>query len=235
MVINDTTNCELCEATNCFIKNHVDTIFSPKIKNVIRFKKGQYIFYENNFVTGLFFIKNGKVKIFFALENQNQIIRLAKDGDVIGHRGLGGKKYPISAIAIEDSFICFLPKKILDEQLQNNAALSYQFTMFYAKELMQSEARWHSLSRTGLREKVIDALLMIIHAFYDSIKDGDTIDLHLTRKEIGDIVLTSPEQISREFTWLKEQGMIGTLGHKKIIIKDYNRLVSIVSTKGVIL
>ena len=75
MVINDTTNCELCEATNCFIKNHVDTIFSPKIKNVIRFKKGQYIFYENNFVTGLFFIKNGKVKIFFALENQNQIIR----------------------------------------------------------------------------------------------------------------------------------------------------------------
>lgn len=225
----ESIKCELCKASDCFMKKYAESNLFTQInenKNVIKFRKGQYIFYESNFVEGLFFIKNGKVKIFYTREGQDQIIRLANTGKILGHRGIGGNNiYPISAIALEDSFICFLPKKILEQQLKNNATLSYQFTMFYASELMQSEKRWHSFSRTGLREKVIGALVMIIHSFHNEVKNGDLIDLYLTRKEIGDIVLSSAEQISREFTWLKEQEIIDVIGRKKIIIKDYDKLV----------
>ncbi|PCJ24783.1 MAG: hypothetical protein COA97_08980 [Flavobacteriales bacterium] len=225
-------NCELCNAKNCFINNYVSLKFIEKInenKFIINFKQGQYIFSETNYVTGLFFIKKGKVKIFFTRENKDQIIRLANTGDILGHRGFGNNNhYPISAITLIDSNICFIPKKLLIELLQNNPALSYQFTMFYANELMQSEQYWHSLSRTGLRERVINAVLMVFHSFYDSIKDGDVIDLYITRKEIGDIASTSPEQVCREFAWYNEQGIIEILGRRKIIIKDYERLINLV-------
>jgi CRP/FNR family transcriptional regulator, anaerobic regulatory protein len=233
-LISQIMNCETCTAQNCFILKYVKPEWLTKIsenKHVMLFKKGQIIFYEANLVMGLFFIKEGKVKIFFTREHKDQIIRLANTGDILGHRGLGGDdRYPISAIALEESQICFLPKRIMLEQLQNNSSFSYQFTMFYASELMKSEQRWHSLSRTGLRERVINAILMSVNAFHDDIIEGDVINMHLTRKEIGEIASTSPEQVSREFTWLKEEGLIDIIGRKKIIIKDYNKFKNFSTT-----
>ena len=45
-------------------------------------------------VNGLFFILKGKVKVFrTGINGREQIVRFAKEGEIIGHRGFGTEEY----------------------------------------------------------------------------------------------------------------------------------------------
>ena len=70
--------------------------------NVI-FKKGQFVFQEGGNPVGIYFINSGKIKISHAgTEGKDQIVRLAKEGDILGYRALlSNERYNSSAIALE--------------------------------------------------------------------------------------------------------------------------------------
>src|SRR5690242_7950136 len=78
------------------------------------FKKGVHIIEEGKPANGLFCILSGKVKVTRLGEGgKEQIIRLAGSRDVIGyHALLTGRYYKASAIALEDTVVGFVPKKI---------------------------------------------------------------------------------------------------------------------------
>ena len=79
------------------------------------FEKGETIFQEAAAPKGIFCIEKGKVKVSqLGLDGKDQILHLAKDGDVMGYRAtLSGDIYSCSATAIEQSHICFIPKDVL--------------------------------------------------------------------------------------------------------------------------
>ena len=110
-------DCEHCESRYksifCDLKGeHLASINEHKGCNI--YKKGQTIFSEGFFPQGLFCINAGKVKVAQVGDNgREQIIRLTKDGDILGYRALlSGEKYSASAVAIEDCSVCLIPKDI---------------------------------------------------------------------------------------------------------------------------
>ena len=85
---------------------------SPEWQEFINFHKVQrviaansYVFKEGEQTEGLFVINKGKVKVVAKdTDGKESLIRLAADGDLLGHRGFGGDwTYPISAITYEKS------------------------------------------------------------------------------------------------------------------------------------
>ncbi|WP_340200634.1 Crp/Fnr family transcriptional regulator [Ascidiimonas sp. W6] len=224
-MISTIVSCKLCSNELCLIKKNIDSpIISrfTKLKNDIRCKKGQQFILEGAPVNGLFFILKGTVKVFrTGINGREQIVRFAKKGEIIGHRGFGAtEQYPIGAIALENSVLCYFSKTELQEALKSDSSFAYDFMLFYANELDRSEAKVKSLSQMTVRERVIDTLLYIYRKFGQ--RNG-FLDLPLSRKEYADYAGTTEEQVIRIFSMLKKEKIILTNG-KKIGIPDASSL-----------
>ncbi len=178
-------------------------------------------------VNGLFIILEGTAKVFrTGINGKEQIVRFAKDGEVVGHRGFGTEEsYPIGAVALEDILLCYFSKEHLQEALLSSAKLSYDMMLFYANELNRSESKVKTISQMTVRERVIDTLLYINRKFGTT---GGYLNLLLTRKEYADYAGTTEEQVIRTFSSLKKEGLIGARG-KKISILDVEGLKAEIS------
>lgn len=222
-------NCTSCVNTHCFIQQHCspEAILSLK-KFQMTFKKGQNIITEGFPVLGIFFIQKGKVKVFSTgLNGRQQIVRFAADGHILGHRGYGlNDVYPISAVAMEDSTICFIENDELYKIFMGNPAFTIGIMMFYSRELLKVETRIKNIAQMNIREKVADALLMVMENF--GLNEYKELDIPLTREDIANIVGTNTEQVSRQISDFEQEGLIAKRG-RKIIISDYERLGKIIS------
>jgi len=185
----------------------------------------QMIFKEGTFFSGLYIIANGKVKIVCDEYNdQRYILSLSKTGDLISHWGFGGEWiYPVSAYTLEDTTICFIPKKSFIKLLKENSEFANEFMLLCAEELRQVtyELRTSmSLNSTG---KLANALLKIGDKFGIDKKTGE-INVNLSRKEIGEISGLSKGHLSRQLSTLIKEGIINKLGKGRILIKNYEKL-----------
>ncbi|MEP5340800.1 MAG: Crp/Fnr family transcriptional regulator [Algibacter sp.] len=218
-------SCGVCINIKCLIKKALPTLSTldlVKEKNDIRCKKGQQFIIEGAPVNGLFFILKGTVKVFrTGINGREQIVRFAKDGEIIGHRGFGTEEYySIGAIALEDTVLCYFPKHVLQETLRKSPEFTYNMMLFYANELNKSESKVKSLSQMTVRERIVDTLLYINRKFGDI---NGFLNLPLSRKEYADYAGTTEEQVIRVFSLLKKENLITAKG-KKIGIVDINLL-----------
>ncbi|MFD0843318.1 Crp/Fnr family transcriptional regulator [Flaviramulus multivorans] len=198
------------------IKKNLTTISSSyltKQKNNLKCKKGQQFIMEGAPVNGLFFILKGTVKVFrTGINGREQIVRFAKEGEIIGHRGFGTEEYySIGAIALQDSVLCYFSKENLQAALLETPKLAYDMMLFYANELNRSESKVKSISQMTVRERVIDTLLYIHRKFGDL---RGFLNLPLSRKEYADYAGTTEEQVIRIFSALKKEKLITSQGRK---------------------
>src|SRR3990167_5095219 len=70
-----------------------------RAKTTNYYHKKQIIFYEGNQPYGLYCISSGIVKLYkTGMEGQQQIVRMAKSGDILGYRSLfAGENYSATA------------------------------------------------------------------------------------------------------------------------------------------
>lgn len=222
--------CSRCTNSDCLIKKNLGSpvvgSFSGHRKE-IRCKKGQHFIMEGAPVTGLFFVLEGSVKVLrTGLHGKEQIVRFAKEGEIIGHRGFGTEEYyPIGAVALENTVLCYFPKDILQDVLRSDAEFTYDLMLFYANALNNSEAKVKSLSQMTVRERVIDTLLYVNRKFGQT---NGFIAMLLSRREYADYAGTTEEQVIRVLSALKKENLIVTKG-KRIGILSVERLKNEIS------
>ncbi|WP_235318264.1 Crp/Fnr family transcriptional regulator [Polaribacter sp. Hel1_85] len=223
-------SCASCMNEDCLIKKNLNNITNSAFvenKKTLKCKKGQQFIIEGAPVNGLFFILKGTVKVFrTGINGREQIVRFAKEGEIIGHRGFGTEEYySIGAIALKDTVLCYISKKDLQEALLENPKFGYDMMLFYANELNRSESKVKSISQMTVRERVIDTLLYISRKFGDL---NGFLNLPLSRKEYADYAGTTEEQVIRVFSMLKKEELISAKG-KKIGIPDIQVLKNEIS------
>ena len=222
---NQIDACNLCEGENCLVRKYSDVLLNNDTdqNTVLKCKKGQQFIIEGAPVNGLFFIKKGTVKVFrTGINGREQIVRFAKDCEIIGHRGFGTQEYySIGAIALQDTELYYFSKEYLQKILLENPSITYDMMLFYANELNRSENKVKSISQMTVRERVIDTLLYIHRKF--GVNHKSYIDLVLSRKEIADFAGTTDEQVIRTISALKKEGHINTL-NKHIELININIL-----------
>lgn len=222
-------NCKTCKTRNtsifCCLKGDLldDLNFN---KNCMTVKKGQGIFFENHRPQGLYCINEGKVKISkIGTGGKEQIVRLAKDGDIIGYRSiLSGETYSANAVALVDSDICFIPKESFIRIVQNNTELAFKLMDLIAKDLKQAENKITELSQKPVRERTAEAILMLLE-FY-GLDDEGNLNINLTREDLAGIVGTATETLIRILSDFKTHNIIET-NSKKIKVLDKSKLIRI--------
>lgn len=189
------------------------------------YKKGQLVFFEGNRPTGLYCINAGKIKIYqIGIEGKEQIIRLAKDGDILGYRSLiSGESYSASATVIEDATVCFIPKKTFFDLIQTNSELSTRMMKLLSMDLKSAEKRITGLAQKPVRERLAETVLML-KEFYGLESDNITIKASLSREDIANIVGTATETAIRVLSEFKAEKIVNLKG-KKIQVLNHDLLV----------
>lgn len=208
-----------------FIEKHCNKEWSEFLnfhKKNFRFEKNQFIFKAGESTKGLYFIDYGKVKITYQQhDGSERLIRLATDGQILGHRGFGGNwKYPISALALEKTVVSFIPVKIFNVVAKANADFTYNLMMFFAEELRLSEAK---LNHFPVKNLVARSLFDNYLAFGFESNHSKRLSYTLSRKDIASKAGTTYETVVRTLAEFNKLKVIKIDG-KSIHILDMERL-----------
>ena len=216
-------NCQFCEAREksvfCELTKEDASVLS-EWKECTLFGKHQIIFKENAYPHGLFCINSGKIKLYQMVENgREQIVRLAKTGDILGYRSLlSGEKYSATAEAIEESSVCFIPENHFFKLLEANIAISKGIMKILAGDLKNAEHRIVELAQKPVRERM-SGTLSYLKEVYGLEKDNATINVVVRREDIANIAGTATETAIRILADLKNEGIIQFIGKKIKIAK----------------
>ncbi|UOQ53719.1 Crp/Fnr family transcriptional regulator [Hymenobacter cellulosivorans] len=190
------------------------------------YSKGQVIYAEGGLCQGLHCLYQGKVKITkIGGDGKEQIIRLAKGGDLIGICALWGEtNYRTSAVALDDCMVCLLPRQDVLALAQTNVQFAGSLLKQLSQALNSSDERVLNMAYKPVRERLADALLLLQETYQEP--DKTDFSMAISREDLASLVGTAKETASRLLSELKEDGIIAAKGSSITILKS-EKLVEI--------
>ena len=192
-------------------------------RKVRRFHKRAIIFHEGDTASTLYFIAEGKVKTFKINDDGKEFVTgLHGKGDFIGYIALlTSKPYEWSAMALEDSELCVVPKSDFISLVHRNQDVSVKFIKLLSNKLMEKEKQLIELAYNSVRQRVAEALLQLCSKYRDE-KSG-SFSMSIPRNDLASLVGTATESLIRSLSDFKEEGIIAIKG-SEISVTDERKL-----------
>lgn len=221
------SQCDIPDCDKCVARD--SSIFSALVppdlqvissgKSCRQYTKGEMIFYADDMPSGLFCIHKGIIKVYkVGKDGKEQIIRLAREGDIIGYRALlSGERYSKFAAPITDAQVCHIPKSAFFSVLSTNYHLSSRVMELLSLELRAAEEKIVEMAQKPMRERLAETLLLLRET-YGVEGDQTTLNIKLTQIELANMVGTATESISRLLSKFKDEKMIEMKGRRLRII-----------------
>jgi CRP-like cAMP-binding protein len=193
-----------------------------------QYGKGEVIFREGSFPSGIFFIRYGKVKKYKKdSQGSEQIIYVANTGELIGyHALLSEERYPDSASVLEDSIISFIPKEDFLEALSTSKILSQRLLKLLSHEYTVFANSVALFAQRSVRERLATQLVVMREKYKENYQPGMDVEINLSRDDLASLVGTARENVVRVLKEFKEERSIKTIG-RKIIVTDVHKLLKI--------
>jgi CRP-like cAMP-binding protein len=192
------------------------------------YKKGEIIFREGSYATGIFYISNGKIKKYKVdKDGKEQIIYVANTGELIGyHAILADERYPDSAATLEQSTITFIPKEDFLTTLQQSPVLNARLLKTLSHEFAVLANSLTLFAQKPVRERLALQLIVLREKYKTNFQPGMPVEINMSREDLASMVGTARENVVRSLTELKDEGIVETKG-RKIIVLDVNKLIVI--------
>lgn len=203
-----------------------------KNKTEQSFKKGEIVFREGFYPTGIFYIIEGKVKKYKVdKDRREQIIYVANSGELVGyHAILAEDRYPDSASTLEHSTITFIPKEDFLMVLQQSSVLNNRLLKTLSHEFSVLANSVTLFAQKSVRERLALQLIVMREKYKANLKPGMSIEINMSRDDLASLVGTARENVVRVLTEFKEGQILETKG-RKIIVLDIRKLIAIANYK----
>ena len=222
------SGCNECKARmdSIFDSLNLDEIQNlDHIKACQFYKKGEVLFNQGSYPRGLFCVQSGKIKVTqTGIDGKEQIVHLIHDGNVMGHRAiLSEDKYSCSAVAMEDSHVCFIPKAPFYSMVEQNSKLALKIAHLLSDELKEAEQKITHTSQHPVKDRLAQALLYLKQN-YGFESDQATLNVTIKREDLANLVGTTRETATRLLYEFQENKLIELVG-KKIRFLNESKLI----------
>ena len=187
------------------------------------YKKGDVIFEEGETLNGVYCVREGVCKLTKLSENgKDQVVKLIVKGELLGKRSLiTNESTNLSAVALNDMEMCFIPKSEIMMDLNNNPNFTMDVLKHMAGELKDADDSLVNMAQKSVKKRMADTLLYVNNNF-ENDADG-YLTIVLSREDYASIVGTATEPAIRILSQFKKSGLISTKG-KQIKIVDIEGL-----------
>ena len=220
------SKCEQCivrQFSSLKSLNKEELLRMADCKTSYTIKKGEYIFEEGEITKGVFCVKDGICKLSkLSANGKDQIVKLVKPGELLGQRSMISEEPAnLSAVALEDMEVCFIPKSEIMGFFNKNNEFSMNVMKTICGDLKESDDHIVSMAQKSVKERLAETLLYLEDTFGEN-EDG-TLYIQLSREELSGIIGTATESCIRLLSELNKMGLIELVG-KKIAIINRNKL-----------
>lgn len=192
-------------------------------KNMVShpYKKGEILFREGSYPTGIYYIKKGKAKKYKTdKEGREQIFYVCKSGELLGYHALISEEYYTdSASTLEDSVISFIPKDDFLKTIQASSILSNRLLKCMSHEFGVLVNGLAIYAQRTVRERLALSLLILRDKYKKDDQGSKPVELSLSRDDLAKMVGTARETLTRLLHDFKEEGLIATEGRKIVLRK----------------
>jgi CRP/FNR family transcriptional regulator len=187
----------------------------------IEFTKGDSLFKEHSFSRGVFILRKGKVKIFQTSEDGKQsIVYIYKKDDYFGYRPLLAQEpNPVSATAMDNVVVTFIPKDVFLDLLLRSASLAQNLLVVLSKEFTVWINKTTIFSQFQVKERVALSLLILNEIYRKTDDSNKNANIMISRDDFAGFVGTAKESLVRMLRIFKDEKVIVTKGTKIIILK----------------
>ncbi len=224
------SRCENCiirqlNSLKALKKDELKRISDSKVTKII--KKGEVIFDEGEKLNGVFCVRSGVSKLSKMSNNgKDQIIKIATKGELLGQRSvISEEKTNLSAIALDDMEVCYVPKNHLKECIDGNVEFTKAILVHMANDLKFADNVIVNMAQKTVKQRIAEAVMYLEKNF--GVDEEGYISMTLTREDIASVVGTAKEACIRTLSSFKKEGWISTDG-KRIKIEDEKALYRMV-------
>ncbi|WKL44607.1 Crp/Fnr family transcriptional regulator [Flavobacterium sp. ZE23DGlu08] len=220
------SKCEQCivrefSSLKALTKEELLKLSDCKTSHII--KKGEVIFEEGENVNGIYCIKDGVCKLTkLSANGKDHIVKLVTKGELLGQRSMiSDEPVNLSAVALEDMQVCFIPKSEVMGYFDKNNQFSMNVMKSICGDLKDADDHMVNLAQKTVKERLAETLLYLNDTFGKN--EDNSLKVQLSRDELASIIGTATESCIRLLSDFKKLGLI-ELNGKKIILKDINKL-----------
>ncbi|MBC7372152.1 MAG: Crp/Fnr family transcriptional regulator [Bdellovibrionaceae bacterium] len=199
----------------CSSPNAVEVIEKSKV--VTTYKTGQVVFYAGNAPLGIFTVQSGVIKLeSVSSTGSAHTLRLVGPGGALGYRSMFAEEpYHASAIAVEDSVLCFVPKSDIMMIFNSSPQTALKLMTHISKDLRHAEEKWMDQMDRGASDRIAEALLFLQENFQHQA---------WTRRDIAQWAGTTPETVIRALAQFEKDGLISQKDGRQIHVLEKERL-----------
>lgn len=215
------SKCEQCivrEFSSLKALQKEELIQLANCKTSFSIKKGDTIFEEGENVNGIYCIKEGVCKLTKLSPNgKDQIIKLVKPGELLGQRSMISEEpVNLSAVALEDMEVCFIPKKEIMGFFDKNNQFSMNVMKTICGDLKVSDEHMVAMSQKTVKERLAETLLYLHDTF--GLNEDKSLKIQLSRDELASMISTATESCIRLLSEFNKSELIELNGKKIILI-----------------
>lgn len=159
----------------------------------------------------IYTLREGMVKLVqFAPDGSQRIVRLLKQGDVLGLEATVGESYHHQAVAMEPVSVCRIPIAVIDKLSKETPRLHQQLLNRWHKALNTADS-WITQLSTGSAQIRVARLLVKLAECHQN-----TTFFLPGREDIGAMLGITTETASRVTADFKRSGYIKDAGARKV-------------------
>ncbi len=220
------SKCEQCivrQFSSLKALNKDELLRMAECKTSYTIKKGEPIFEEGEVINGIYCVKEGVSKLSKLSENgKDQIVKLVKPGELLGQRSMiSDEPANLSAVALEDMEVCFIPKSEVMQFFTQNNQFSMNVMRTICDDLKGADDHMVNMAQKNVKQRLAETLIYLEETFGKN-EDG-TLRIQLSREELAGMIGTATESCIRLLSELNKSDYIELIG-KKIKLLDKNKL-----------
>jgi len=182
---------------------------------------GQALFHAGEPFAWLYAVRSGGLKSTSTdIDGREHILNFHLPGEVLGFSAIYYGRHAVSAVALTSSTVCYLSFEEILRLSRSHPALSLGLLRIASRSALYTGQLTGDHNATV---RVAAFLLSLSGRFRAQGKPASEFDLFMSREDIANHLRLAPETVSRVFTQLRDQGVIG-VRRRAVRLLDEERL-----------
>src|SRR4051794_11576208 len=173
--------------------------------------KGSHVFLQDEPLENVYFIYEGKIKIYKTdVNGKEQIVSILKKGEMFPHIGFFRKGgYPAFSEVLENSILVVVPILLFEKVLIENPELCIKVFKVLGEKIVDLQERLESQILNNTYQQIIKLLIRLGKDHGKKLKDGRILlKSEFTNRDLANMIGTTRETVSRTLTKLKKEQLI---------------------------
>lgn len=209
-------------------KDHFASLQS--LMTMRQFSNGEHLFYEEDAVEHMYFVKKGHVHVYKTTEEGKRLlIYILQEGDFFGEfGGFDTLKSSFAGHAVKESQVGLIAIRDLEELIALNGAFAVEFLKWMGLLQRTTESKFRDLLLYGKTGALASTLIRLSNTYGKATPEGIMLDIKLTNTDIANMIGTSRESVNRMLAAYKDEGAL-SFRNSTITIHDLQYFRKIVS------